>query len=194
MPSGAYPRASPLRRFERPLAERRPPGGTFLSNPYSMADVSPACCSSVVVVGRFEPASVPAVAEFARSLRDLRQAAGQPSINALAEASGCNGTTVWEALNGRRRPTRPVTLALVAALGGGPQLWGPRWDALDVVVQEARKPTVTRRGPDGTAVCQVDGCPNVARGRWCSTHRRHDDDLRRRPVLSPALPARPDGV
>lgn len=65
-------------------------------------------------------------------------------------------------------------MAIVSALGGDPQqLWGQRWDAVDVAVQMARKPAVTQAGPDGTAVCQVDGCPNVARGPWCSTHRRH---------------------
>lgn len=124
-------------------------------------------------MGQVEPPALPAIAEFSRSLRNLRQAAGQPTISHLAQASGCSTTTVWEALNGRRRPTRRVALALVSALNGDPQLWGTRWDVLDLTIQKARKPPVTRTGPDGTPVCQVDGCPNVARGRWCSTHRRH---------------------
>lgn len=73
--------------------------------------------------------------------------------------------------------TRPV--ALVAAVGGDPQPWSDRWDALDAAVQEARqvregaKPPVIRTSADRSVVCQVDGCPKVARGRWCSTHRRH---------------------
>ena len=87
--------------------------------------------------------------------------------------TGCSASTVREAFAGRRQPSRPTVLALVAVLGGDPELWGVRWDALDVVVQEGREPPVTLRGPDGAAVCQADGCPNVARGRWCSTHRRH---------------------
>ena len=124
-------------------------------------------------MGQLEAPALPAVAEFARSLRDLRQAAGQPSLSQLALATGCSASTVREAFAGRRLPNRPKVLALVAALGSNPGLWGVRWDALDTVVQEGRKPPVTQRGSDGVAVCQVDGCPNVARGRWCSTHRRH---------------------
>ena len=128
---------------------------------------------NLVRVGRVEPAAVPAVAEFAGSLRDLRQVAGQPSLSQLAMLAGCSASTAREALAGRRLPSRSTALALVVVLGGDPELWGVRWDALDTVVQEGREPPVTRRGPDGAAVCQVDGCPNVARGRWCSTHRRH---------------------
>ena len=124
----------------------------------------------VTVVAAMEPAVVALAAEFTASLRELRRAAGQPSIERLAEAAGFSTTTVSDALRGPRRPTRRLVQALAAVLGADPDQWGERWDALDWAVQEARG---FRLGPDGTRLCQVEGCEGKPLKRWCGTHRRH---------------------
>ena len=113
------------------------------------------------------------LASFAASLRELRERAGRPSISSLSRATGFSEATVCDALSGRLRPSRRVVVALAAALGADPVLWGSRWDALDRA-QQGLPGTRWRRAagePDG---CQVEGCSNQPEGRWCRTHRRHE--------------------
>ena len=113
------------------------------------------------------------VANFAASLRELREKAGRPSISSLSRATGFSEATVCDALSGRLRPSRRAVAALAAVLGADADVWGLRWDALDRAQQ--RLPGArwhrTAEDPDG---CQVEGCSNQAEGRLCRTHRRHE--------------------
>lgn len=69
-------------------------------------------------------------AEFARELRRLREAAGNPTLGVLARRTGYSDTTLSSAMGGRCRPSLDVTLALVTALGGDGAAWESRWRAL----------------------------------------------------------------
>lgn len=115
------------------------------------------------------------VAEFAQSLRELRRAAGQPPVEAIARATPFSATTVRFALGGERKPTRRVVQVLVAALGGDVHWWLDRWDGLDAAAPNtrARSSDLTTNSA-GMRVCSVEGCPNPPRGRWCNTHHLHN--------------------
>ena len=113
------------------------------------------------------------LAGFAASLRELRERAGRPSISSLRRATGFSEATVCDALSGRLRPSRRVVTALAAALGADSDAWGSQWDALDRAQQSLPGARWRRAAgePDG---CQVEGCSNQPEGRWCRTHRRHE--------------------
>ncbi|WP_330277470.1 helix-turn-helix domain-containing protein [Lentzea sp. NBC_00516] len=67
------------------------------------------------------------VEEFARDLRQLRQAAGEPTYRAMGEATHFSYTTLSKAAAGKRFPTLAVTLAYVRACRGEESEWARRW-------------------------------------------------------------------
>ena len=115
-------------------------------------------------------------ADFAGSLRELRERVGRPSISSLSRATGFSEATVCDAFSGRLRPSRRVVAALAAALGADPDGWGSRWDALDRA-QQGLPGARWRRAAGEPEGCQVEGCPNQPEGRWCRTHRRHEQQF-----------------
>jgi transcriptional regulator with XRE-family HTH domain len=78
-----------------------------------------------------DPADQSPLAQFARALRALRKAAGNPTLRALQQRTGFSDSTLSAAMSGRVRPSLDVVLALVPALGGDPAEWAARWRALD---------------------------------------------------------------
>ncbi len=68
---------------------------------------------------------------FAVELRNLRQAAGDPTYRTMAVRAGFSATTLSEAASGTRKPSLDVTLAFVAVCGGDPNVWRERWLRLD---------------------------------------------------------------
>ncbi|MGW4064867.1 nSTAND1 domain-containing NTPase [Amycolatopsis sp. NPDC004747] len=64
---------------------------------------------------------------FARELRRVREAAGNPPYRRLAREAHYSVTTLSDAAGGRTFPTLPVTLAYVRACGGDPAEWERRW-------------------------------------------------------------------
>jgi hypothetical protein len=69
-------------------------------------------------------------AEFARQLRQLRAAAGNPTYAQLQRRTGYSDTTLSAAMSGRGRPSREVVETLVTALGGDPVEWDEKWRSL----------------------------------------------------------------
>lgn len=107
------------------------------------------------------------------ALRELRQAAGQPTIAGLARQIGSSETTVRDALSGRRPPARGVLEALVVALGADSSPWLKQWYELDRARRRARS-RVGRYDAAGVRRCEVPGCPNKrGSGRYCGTHDAH---------------------
>ena len=113
------------------------------------------------------------LADFAASLRQLREGADRPSISSLHRTTGFSEATVCDALSGRLRPSRRVVTALATALGADPNAWGSRWDDLDRA-QQNLPGARWRKAAGEPDACQVEGCPNQPQGRLCSTHRRHE--------------------
>ncbi len=113
------------------------------------------------------PPSDPALLEsFARSMRDLREAAGQPTIRQLAKAAGYSERTVSTVLKGRLQQSRKAVQAVAAALGADHEDWGQRWDALNLALHPPMHP----RGD----LCGIDSCLNPRHGRWSNTHHLHN--------------------
>jgi lambda repressor-like predicted transcriptional regulator len=100
---------------------------------------------------------------FAQSIRDLREAAGRPPIRHLANVTGYSESTVRDVLKGRLQQSRRVVQAVAAALGADPEEWGRRWDALNLSLH----PGLVLRRPR-SAFCEIAGCPNKSRARWCT--------------------------
>jgi WD40 repeat protein len=73
-----------------------------------------------------DPAGGP-VQQFAVELRKLRQEAGGITYRAMAARAGFSAATLAQAASGVRLPSLPVTLAYVAACGGGGKEWEQRW-------------------------------------------------------------------
>lgn len=71
------------------------------------------------------------VAAFSAALRDLRSAAGDPTLAALSARTGISKSVLSEALTGRRLPTERTVMKLVAEFGGDRAQWRARRDALD---------------------------------------------------------------
>lgn len=75
------------------------------------------------------------VTSFARDLRKLRAAAGNPPYRELAKRAHYSATTMAEAAGGKKLPSLAATLAFVRACDGDPVEWEQRWHAH--VVQSA---------------------------------------------------------
>ncbi len=103
---------------------------------------------------------------FARSMRDLQGAAGQPTIRQLAKAAGYSERTVSNVLKGRLQESRGAVQAVAAALRADPEEWGRRWDTLTLALH----PPIHPRGN----LCAIEGCPNPRHGRWCNPHHLHN--------------------
>jgi len=73
-----------------------------------------------------DPAAGP-VQRFAHDLRELRQAAGNPSYRTMADRAGFSAATLSKAAAGSKLPSLAVVEAYVRACGGDPGEWGPRW-------------------------------------------------------------------
>lgn len=65
--------------------------------------------------------------DFARQLRDLRRAAGNPGYRELAREARCSPSTVAAACAGEALPSQEVTLALVRACGADQAQWREVW-------------------------------------------------------------------
>ncbi len=113
------------------------------------------------------PPSDPALLEdFARSMRDQREAAGEPTIRQLAKTADYSERTISKVLKDRLQHSRRAVQAVAAALGADGEEWGRRWDALNL----APHPPIHARGD----LSAIEGCPNPRHGRWCNTHDLHN--------------------
>ncbi|WP_051386263.1 NBR1-Ig-like domain-containing protein [Actinokineospora inagensis] len=71
-----------------------------------------------------------AARRFAGELRELREAAGQPSLRQMAARSGrISHTTLHDCLSGARLPSWEATREFVRACGGNEEEWQARWSA-----------------------------------------------------------------
>jgi transcriptional regulator with XRE-family HTH domain len=101
-------------------------------------------------------------AEFARQLRQLRAAAGNPTYAQLQRRTGYSDTTLSAAMSGRGRPSREVVETLVTALGGDPVEWDEKWRSLP---GPDTAPTTATAGPPGPEFTALPEVPARARGR-----------------------------
>lgn len=108
-------------------------------------------------------------------LQAAHAAAGRPFIRVIEAQSGVSSSVIRRALTGAGLPrSREALLALAEALHADIEEWGRRWDALEAARQAARKQqTAARLARRLRTPCQVEGCPNRARGPLCSTHQAH---------------------
>ncbi|MFV2100475.1 helix-turn-helix domain-containing protein [Micromonospora sp. LOL_024] len=141
---------------------------------------------------------------FAAGLRQLREAAGRPTYQALARRAHRSSSSLSEAAGGRRLPTLDTTLAYVRALGGDEREWAGRWHALRATVDARAVGDVTpgplpvERGPGadrpaGTAVGTVAGSAGTVGPAVVSGHLADSGHLRGGPVGSALRTARRTG-
>lgn len=69
----------------------------------------------------------PAVVDFARQLRELRRAAGNPTYRRMAAQVYASRTCLSAAASGEQLPTLGMTEAFVRACGSDVQQWRARW-------------------------------------------------------------------
>ncbi len=93
------------------------------------------------------------VAEFARDLRELRRAAGNPAYRTLARRAGYSASALSSAASGRMLPSLGVTLAYVGACGGNAAAWERRWERAASTGHPA-----PRGGPTGPRQLPPDPC------------------------------------
>ncbi len=79
-----------------------------------------------------------ALPEFARGLRELRRAAGNPGYRSLARRAGYSASALSAAASGRVLPSLAVTLAYVGACAGDTREWERRWTELAATVAAAQ--------------------------------------------------------
>lgn len=83
--------------------------------------------------------------EFQASLRQLRAAAGNPSLRTMAGTAHYSHTALSGVTSTHRLPSLDLTLAFVRACGGDVDEWRGRWAALDAAVNNRPAPTTRRR-------------------------------------------------
>lgn len=66
------------------------------------------------------------VEAFAEGLRDLKSAAGNPTLAAISERTGISKSVISVAFSGKALPTENTVMKLVAALGGNQKEWRAR--------------------------------------------------------------------
>lgn len=84
------------------------------------------------------------VASFAAALRDLRESAGDPTLQSLSERTEISKSVISVAFSGQRLPTERTVMKLVAELEGDPAEWRARREALDPRNHSARR---SKRAP-----------------------------------------------
>lgn len=114
------------------------------------------------------------VVEFARGLRELRAAAGDPKFAAMARRAGRSKTALAEAAGGRRLPRWETVEGFVRACDGDPVPWRARWldarrrlddrvAAVPEIDADAAPPAAVDPAPDDPA--PGDPAASVAAGR-----------------------------
>ncbi|MHA3725257.1 DUF2690 domain-containing protein [Leucobacter sp. HY1910] len=73
---------------------------------------------------------VDTVEAFAEGLRDLKTAAGNPTLAAISNQTGVSKSVISVALSGKSLPTENTVLKLVGLFGGDPKTWRSRRNAL----------------------------------------------------------------
>ncbi|WP_461640653.1 DUF2690 domain-containing protein [Leucobacter sp. BZR 635] len=68
---------------------------------------------------------------FAEGLRDLRIAAGNPTLAAISDQTGISKSVISVAFSGKALPTENTVLKLVGLFQGNPKEWRSRRNALD---------------------------------------------------------------
>lgn len=107
--------------------------------------------------GRPEESAVDGPERFAADLRELRRAAGNPTLAALDRRSGISKSVLSDAFAGRTLPTERTVEGLALALGAEPGAWLDRRRRLDPAVRTARtvepgRPATVRRRTAAWAV------------------------------------------
>jgi tetratricopeptide (TPR) repeat protein len=117
-------------------------------------------------VGRPErdlPGEGTPLTEFARRLRAVRAAAGQPSYRRLAAATHYSAATLARAAAGHVLPSLEVTLAYVAGCGGDPADWRDAWAEVSTWLK-TQATLAGGYGPAGTWPAGVPGMPGAPGG------------------------------
>jgi len=127
--------------------------------------------------GESDRADADTLEQFAGDLRELRRAAGNPTLAALDRKSGISKSVISDALNGKALPTERTVEGLATALGADVVAWIERRRNLDPNVPASRphvpsRPAVIRRR---TAVVLAAACSVVAStvtlvGAWVAWH------------------------
>ena len=86
------------------------------------------------------PLSTDAPEVFAADLRQLRLAAGSPTLAALEQSTGVSKTVLSEAFSGRRLPSARTVAAIVRVFDGDVRAWARRRDALEAGPRVAESP------------------------------------------------------
>ncbi|TDD82869.1 hypothetical protein E1293_15775 [Actinomadura darangshiensis] len=96
--------------------------------------------------------------QFARELRCLRAAAGNPSFRAMAAESGTvSHTTLHDAAKGNRFPSWPTTKAFVEVCGGDVDDWRAQWSEASGAGEAERAAEQAEPGPAKPAQSVDDG-------------------------------------
>jgi len=85
------------------------------------------------------------VSQFAADLRELRLAAGNPTLEALAVRSGRGRTALSKAFRGTELPTKKTLTGIVNALDGDEDAWGRRWAKLRLEAVEMAPDNETKQ-------------------------------------------------
>lgn len=92
------------------------------------------------------PATPEPTEDFARTLRDLRESAGNPTLEAMARRTSISKSVLSDAFAGKRLPTERTVAGVVGALGGDVDDFVARRAAIDPTVRAGFAPV-----PDGFA-------------------------------------------
>ena len=76
---------------------------------------------------------------FAERLRALRLRAGNPTMEKVAQRTGCSRSTVSVILDGKRFPTWTQAAGLIKEFGEDPALWRDEYEQAALRIDEARR-------------------------------------------------------